>query len=167
MKNVFLKYKVNQIQKQSVKRKNVAFSENTYVGLLFYSLDHYKQSQSWIKVLKEKGVKVRPLIQIQKKIENAPSTPFFLEKEINFFGKINSEELLKFCNEKFDFLFYFGDQFNPIVEYILTKNPAGCRVGFHYSDQESLFDMMFSKNAGQSLNDNIVRIIKQIEDIRV
>lgn len=82
----------------------------------------------------------------------------FTKKDIDWKGKIKSDECNKFLNSKFDFLFSLHtSSFLPIEKIIANAN-ARCKVGhFNYEKQE-LFDIMIN-NTSEDINKSSLEML--------
>ena len=83
----------------------------------------------------------------------------FSLKDIDWKGKIKSEECNKFLNSKFDFLFSLHtSSILPLEKIIATAN-AKCKVGHFLSNRQELFDIMIN-NTGEDIKRSSQEMLK-------
>jgi len=161
MKSWLLQFQISKLKKNKLERSNTEFQKSKTIGFLFDNIQQFKESKPLIDNLKHNHIKIHSIVYYKPKKDEKVSFDFFNKDDLNFVGKIKSKKLLDFTNEKFDFLFYFGGNFNKLTEYIMLKTPASCRVGYHKDGFELYFDLMFDKKMSKD------SIINKIKDIKV
>src|SRR5688500_6590917 len=110
MKLHFLKYRTGLLtKKQKVNRGNVAYKSALTTGIIFTVEDKQKHFaiKEFMKKLEADGKNVQVLEFLPEKTENFEFRfDFFTEKDVTFWGDLNSESALQFADAPFDFLFY-------------------------------------------------------------
>jgi hypothetical protein len=80
----------------------------------------------------------------------------------NMFGKIKSETINKFLNQKYDLLIDFTNTSNIVEEYFSLAIKAGFRVG--YANDKEIYDLMLQIDKGKikAFIDEMMRYLKII-----
>lgn len=82
----------------------------------------------------------------------------FTKKDIDWKGKIKSEECNKFLNSKFDFLFSLHTSTFLPIEKIIAQANAKCKVGHFNSEKLELFDIMIN-NTSEDINKSSLEML--------
>jgi hypothetical protein len=168
MKLSFLKYKTNLLlKKQKPERQSVAWKKALTAGIIFTVEDKQKHFaiKDFIKKLEQDGKHVQVLEYLPEKTENFEfKFDFFSDKDVTFWGNINSSNALQFADAPFDFLFYLDLQPNAMIMNILARSHAKCRVGKYWEEGSSYLDFMVdSVNSTQALVETLHRYISQLK----
>jgi hypothetical protein len=168
MKFSFLKYKTNLlIKKQKHHRNSVPWKKALTTGVIFTVEDKQKHYavKDFIKKLEQDGKHVQVLEYLPEKTENYEfKFDFFTDKDISFWGNINSSNALQFADAPFDFLFYLDLQPNPMVMNILARSHAKCRVGRYWEKGCDFLDLMVdSVSNTQALLETVYRYTSQLK----
>jgi hypothetical protein len=168
MKLSFLKYKTNLLlKKQKVIRGSVAWKKALTTGIIFTVEDKQKHFaiKDFIKKLEHDGKHVQVLEYLPEKTENFEfKFDFFSDKDVTFWGNLNSSNALQFADAPFDFLFYLDLKPNEMIMNILARSHAKCRVGKYFEDGSSYLDFMVdSVSNNQALLESLYRYISQLK----
>jgi hypothetical protein len=168
MKLTFLKYKTSLlVKKQKPIRTSVAWKKALTTGVIFTVEDKQKHFaiKDFIKKLEHDGKHVQVLEYLPEKTENYEfKFDFFTEKDITFWGNINSPNALQFADAPFDFLFYLDLQPNAMISNILARSHAKCRVGKFSDDGREYLDFMVdSVSNNQALLETLYRYVSQLK----
>lgn len=167
MKLSFLKYKTSLlVKKQKASRNSVGYKKAMTTGVIFTVEDKQKHFaiKDFIKKLEADGKHVQVLEYLPEKTENFEFRfDFFTEKDITFFGNLNSENALQFADAPFDFLFYLDLEPNPMILNILARSNAKCRVGRLFDGGEGYLDFMIgSVSNTQALLEGTYKYVAQL-----
>lgn len=168
MKLNFLKIRTNnQLKKNKTERGSTPYKKALTVGILFSVEDRKKHDdiKALIHKLEHDGKKVQVLEYLPNKKDNYEFMfDFFTLKDISFWGKIESEKTLKFSDTPFDYLFCIDTEPNPMLQYLLARSKAKCRVGKFHEGEESYFEFMISSdNNVKGLIDGIYKYTTQLK----
>lgn len=156
-----LNYKTRGLaKKNSFPRTSMQYNQVNLVGLIFTigSKEKHESIKSLVKRLEEDGKKVVVLAFLPKKQENHEFLfDFFTEKEVSFWGKINSDKVSSFAKQPFDYLFYIDQESNLLIRNVLAMSKAKCRIST-YDEQNSQYSEMMVQVPGKGAS------IKQLVD---
>lgn len=135
------------IKKQIKKKKNhfVDYSEAKDIGIIFeYIPEEYAIVENFIQILKEdqKQVSILAFVSSKNKKKNYPNIPFFQSRDISFWGNPHIKELHNFINTKFDYLLHISTHSHILIDYILAKSNAKCKIGKYKTGREELYQFM-------------------------
>lgn len=160
MKDWFLQLKINKLKNNNSVHTNIAFQNAQKIGFLFSSIDEFNKHKHLVNELKTKIPKIHVLIQVADEKKQKSSEKLFSKKDFSFFGAVNSKNINDFCIEKFDYLLYFEKNKTKLIQYILLKSNAKCRIGYFLEGDESFFDLMFDL---KTTPQEIIRKLAQIK----
>ncbi len=142
----FIHYKSNGfLKKNKIPRTSMAYHLVNKIGVIFTidTLEKHNVIKRFVKQLEKDGKKVDVLAFLPKKKENHEFLfEFFTDKDISFWGNITAEQVHKFANQSFDYLFYIDEESNPLIRQILAMSKAKCRVAKRDEANERFCEMM-------------------------
>ncbi len=167
MKHSFLKYKTNLLlKKQKTARNSVPWKNALTTGIIFTVEDKQKHFaiKDFIKKLENEGKHVQVLEYLPEKTENYEfKFDFFSEKDVSFWGNIQSANAMQFADAPFDFLFYLDLQPNEMIMNILARSKAKCRVGKYFDDGSRFLELMVdSVSNNQALLETLYKYVSQL-----
>jgi hypothetical protein len=167
MKLRFLKYRTNLIlKKNNQERVSVPYKTSRTAGVIFTVEDKQKHFaiKEFIRKLEHEGKSVQVLEYLPERTENYEfKFDFFQEKDITFWGNIDSASALEFADAPFDFLYYLDLEPNPMILNLLARSHAKCRVGRFWDDGVRYLEfMVHSCPNTQSLLDTIHKYVPHI-----
>lgn len=112
----------------------------------------------------EKEVQVLCFID-KKEIANSTHPSFHIE-QLNSWGKINSNEVVKFLESEFDYLIHLDFELNEILKSLLNRTKAKCRVGFHSEKGNLYYELMIGINKNAGTTNFAEQAVKYIKSIR-
>lgn len=167
MKFRFLRYKTKGFLKRNkALRVSLPYQQALSVGILFSVEDKLKHDEikEFIRHLEHDGKQVKVISFLPKNKDNYEFMfDFFTEKDLSFWGNINSTTALNFTELPFDFLYYIDTTPNPMLMNLIARSKAKCRVGKFWEDKESFFEMMIQSNNGhKTLIETMYRYTKAL-----
>jgi hypothetical protein len=164
----FLKYKTRSFLKHNhAIRTSLPYKQAQSIGIIFSVEDKRKHDEikELVRRLEMEGKQVKVMSFLPKNKENYDFLyDFFTEKDVNFWGKITSDNAVKFSEYAFDFLFYLDTEPNPFLLNILARSKARCRVGRFFEKGEPYFEFMLEGNHDtKSLIDNLHRYTSRLK----
>jgi len=166
-KKIFLNLNTRSSLKKAEVRNSISFNKAKHIGLIFsiQDLDKHKAVKTFIKQLEEKGKKVQVLTYLGKGKQNHEFLfDFFSDGDINFWGKLINKTALKFTDNNFDFLFHLDTERNDIIENILSKSKAKCRIGIMGNNSE-FYELIIRPSALGSFDDIFQNILYYVSKI--
>ena len=160
LKNTFL----NRLSKKISRiGDSVSFDRANSVGILsiYENFDQLKELTLELEQL-GKSPRIATLITKPKKNTDYPKHTF-TTKDISITGTIQSDELLYFTKQKFDFLLCLDDSGNKILKYILSKTNAQHRIGFYNPNYEGILNMLIKLNPEVSPVSQMIKYMKMIK----
>lgn len=168
MKLKFLKMGTNkQLKKNKAVRANIPFSKSHVIGILYSVEDKQKHEdvKEFIKKLEQEGKQVAVMTYLPNKKENYEFLfDFITLKDISFWGQVNSTSALKFSDTPFDFLYCFDMKLHPVIENLLARSKAHCRIGRFSEGDRPYFELMVdSVNNVKGLIDTAYKYSRQLK----
>ncbi len=144
-RNKLLNYRLNKLLKKERNNNQVGYGQAASFGIL-YSAEDLKKHESikkLIKYLKKDGKKVEVLSYLPEDVQNFEFRfNFFTEKDVNWRGKFKNQDILRFTEQPFDYLFYVDFESLPVMRYILALSKAKCRVGHFEEENRPVCELM-------------------------
>lgn len=154
MKTKLLKYKTRSyLRNNKSLRTSLPYHQAVTVGLLFTVEDRQKHEEvkDLIRKLEHEGKQVTTLAFLPKEKENHEFMfDFFTEKEVSFWGEVQSRNASRFCDTAFDFVFYLDTQPNPFLLNLMARCKSKCRVGKYWEKSEGFFELMIQSQHSSS-----------------
>ncbi len=147
-------------------RASMPYKKAQQIGILFSVEDKQKhlEIKEFIHQLEQDGKKVHVLEYLPLQKENYEFMfDFFSIKDINFWGKINSDSVERFCETPFDYLFYIDREPNLMALYLLASSKARCRVGRYKEGGNPFFELMIEQDGtNKGLIETMYKYTKQL-----
>lgn len=148
-------------------KENVSYKNSQQMGIIFSVEDKAKHEtvKELIKKFEHDGKQVQVLEFLPEKKDNYEfKFDFFSEKDLSFWGKITSNDAIKFADTPFDFLFYLDTTPNPLILHLLARSKAKCRVGRFWEDGRPYFEFMIESVANiQVMAETIYKYTTQLK----
>ncbi|MBL3655941.1 DUF6913 domain-containing protein [Fulvivirga sediminis] len=143
-----LGYRTSSILKNNkAKRLSTNYKDAGSIGIIYTSEDWGKHHivKEFKKSLEDDGKEVKVLTLLPKGLENFEFLfDFFTTKDISFWGNFTAEQVHKFVNATFDYLFYLDTKSNLLIKNILALSKARCRVGKYEETDSQFFELMIN-----------------------
>ena len=155
-------------RKNKIPHINTSFREAKEFGLLFTWEGEKKYSQvlEVVKFLEIHSKNAELLCYVKSKKENyMPELPAFFDKDITIFGQIRSDIVEAFINKPYDFLWHLDLNQNIMIQYILSRTYAKCRIGKTDLLYQQYYEMMIGsadQNNFKELCDQVLHYTKSI-----
>jgi len=168
MKLKFLKGRTSrQLRKNNAQRTSMPYKKALSVGVIFTVADRQKHDQvkEFIHKLEQDGKKVKVMSFLPEKCENHEFLfDFFTIKDVTIWGKVTSDNAIRFSDTSFDYLYYLDTAPNPLILYLLARSQAKCRVGRYWISGEPYFELMIDSAANtRSLLEGIYKYAMQLK----
>ena len=158
-KTKFIELKTKRyLRKNATKRLTTDYGEANNIGIIFSSEDllKHKAVKSFVKKLTLEGKNVTVISFVGKGKQNHEFLyDIITPGDISFWGSINDETAQKFVNESFDYLFNLDLDSNQVIENILAKSKAKCRVGIYNEEKSSFYELMINPGKEGSISNLI------------
>lgn len=121
----------------------------TAIGILFTADAQSKLDAitTFVEHLRSEGKEVHLLeFQPAKKDLVFSAFPSFTQKQIGFWGTIESQEAKQFMAKPLDYLFLADAEPGPVLRHILSRSSARCRVGRNSDGVQDYLDLMVEMN---------------------
>ena len=143
---------------QSV-RMNVGFQRAQSLGLL-YSYDNLEKHQAVLRLAEKLQAMGKQLVGLcYVTVQHHQSFfPSLTHRDVQLFGKITNQQAQDFIDTPFDYLYHVDLFSNPVLDYLLAKSKARCRVGHFDAARAGLFEMMvkFDRKPGSNHIDDLI-----------
>jgi hypothetical protein len=154
------------LKKNKAVRATIPYESAQRIGVLFTVEDQQKHMliKDFINKLTHDGKQVQVLEFLPKKKENPEFMfDFFSIEDLNFWGKLNNEQVDKFTKINFDYLFNVDTKSNPLIQNLLANSKAHCRVGRFDESATAFYELMIETNGSvQGLIDNMYTYSKKL-----
>jgi len=167
-KSSFLKFRTTSaLKKNKSLRASLPYKHAQHIGIIFSVEDRKKHDEikGLIRLLEQDGKKVKVLEFLPKEKENYEFMfDFFSEKDLSFWGNIESNHAARFAETNFDYLFYIDNESNPLILNLLARSKANCRIGKFTEGESSFFELMIEHNGTVAgLIDNMYKYTKKLK----
>ncbi|WP_419241578.1 DUF6913 domain-containing protein [Cardinium endosymbiont of Nabis limbatus] len=134
-------------KRRGVPRSNVGLNKAVTIGVLYSyeSPAKHEAVQRFIRDLKnlDKSVSVLCYTTRKDRVHSSSYLRYaFGHNGITMFGKVKSGRIKKFIETSFDYLFYLDLSSHPLLDCIIAKHQAKCRVGHFDPMRKNLFEVM-------------------------
>lgn len=138
-------YTKRLIKTRRVVRTSVGFQRAQNIGIL-YSADG-PQKHEVVRHLatqfNKMGKQVAGLCYATTPIQFANlAFPTITHRDLQLWGTITHPQAQAFINTPFDYLYQVDLEGHPVLDYLLAKSQAKCRIGYYDSLRAHLFEMM-------------------------
>ena len=148
----------NAITERQIKAINLRQAQS--VGLIYDSGDEkiFNAIKNYYRLLKQEGVKnIEVLGYVDEKQLPVFLTPerdfdYFSIKEVNWYGKPISQNVLTFANKNFDILIDLSLKENLPLQFILAMSQAHLKVGASGLNRNNLLDLIINLKEDQGIN---------------
>ncbi|MEM9417407.1 MAG: hypothetical protein AAF963_03590 [Bacteroidota bacterium] len=144
---LFKFYTKRLIKARQATYAHVGFDQAQSIGILYSGDSAQKQEvvQQLATQLKQQGKRVTMLryVEDSKQVTNW-STPTVTRRDIRFGGEIAYSEAKIFVDTPFDYLYHVDWDGHSVLDYLLAKSKAKCRVGHYVAARAGLFEIMVS-----------------------
>ncbi len=137
------------LKKNKTARGSKPYKQATTVGVVFSVEDKQKHLdvKDFIHLLERDGKKVEVLEYLPPKKENFEfKFDFFTNKDLSFWGELNSSVANKFSDTPFDYLFHLDKESNPLILNLLARSKAQCRIGRYNEMESQYYELMIEQN---------------------
>lgn len=156
-------------RKENVSRDNVGYDQAKDIGILYSYPDPVKSSaiSELIGKLKEDGKTANSIFLIDpKKTDSGGVENCFFDSHIKLFGKWINPIVPKFYERKFDYLLHLDEDVSPLIENVLLKSQALCRIGMYNESHKHLYEMMIKTADGANLSFQMMEIYSYLKQLR-
>ena len=167
LKNKLLNFKIRQALKHDrLKRKNTPYQISKHIGIINTTGDHiYEPIIKLEEKIKadRKEVTVMAFHPDKKEKFSDLKYDYFTKEDITMAGAVNSFPLKDFMEYPFDYLICTDLQLSPIMQLILAKSTASCRMGTYSEGKDRFFELMIGGvDNMHTFTDRIYHYLSQI-----
>jgi len=142
---IFSLYTKRLIKTHRVVRTSVGFQQAQNLGILYRADSPQKTEviRYWATQLNKMGKQVAGLCYTTSSIKsNHLDFPTISYHDIQLWGTITHPQAQAFVNTSFDYLYQVDLVGHPVLDYLLAKCRAKCRVGYYDPLRTTLFEIM-------------------------
>jgi hypothetical protein len=154
------------LKKNKTLRGSIPYTDAKSIGVIFTVEDRSKHSEvkNFVNQLEQDGKVVRVLEYLPKGKENYDFLySFFTLEHVNFWGRLTSNEVTRFADQPFDYLFNVDTELNPLFSHVLARTKAHCRIGKFREDESPFYELMIDcKGSFKDLLDAIYKYSKEL-----
>lgn len=151
----------NQIATSSnLSSKKILFLIDVTVVADLKSILNYRQE------LVTKGWDVYTL-SYTKELEDEKFEKFlsYHSKQVNFYGKIKSDDINKILNTEFSYMICFVQNYQSHFEYLIRSSQSQMCIGRVIPQLERYFDLTIDSNKPEDTKDYIIQIKKIVDNL--
>ncbi len=155
-------------RKNKIPHINTSFREAKEFGLLFTweGEEKYSQLLGVIKFLEIHNKNVELLCYVKNSKENfTPELPVYFDRDITMWGKVKSRTLDAFIMKPYDFLWHLDLYQNTLVQYVLSRTHARCRVGKTNIDCQQYYELMIGSPGENNYKDLCEQVLHYTKSI--
>lgn len=138
-------YTKRLIKTRRATRMHVGFRQAQHIGILYSAGNPQKQQvvRQLAKQLQKMGKQVTGLCYATIPMQQtANDFPTVTQHDLHYWGTITHPQAQAFVNTPFDYLFQVDLMGHPILNYLLAKSQAQCRIGYYDPTRTNLFEIM-------------------------
>lgn len=147
------------LKKNKIARRTIRYVKAKNIGIIYSVEDKTKHHavKLFVKELKDEGKDVQVISFMGKGKENYEFLfDFITLNDVSFWGKLKSNSALQFASTEFDYLFNIDKDRNQLVENIMARCKAKCRIGVYSKDNGEFYELMINIKSMEN-TDEIIR----------
>ena len=162
-----LTYKTNRFIKVNHNiRASVSYDKAVHIGVVFSndSPEITKHVEYIHSLLKKDGKKIKILAYERDiQVKHLPF-PSFTKKDVTFWGNYKNQSVHNFSSIPFDFLICLDSNPGIIIQNLLAKSKAKCRVGVcnNFENYNKLFELIVQNSSHSNIVDGVFSYLKNI-----
>lgn len=160
-KNAIINFRITRALKhEKIARRSIGYEKAHHIGVVFTVGDAQKHRfiKSLIKKLENDGKKVDVISFLGENQENHEfKFDFFTEKDVSILGAFKTENVIRFIEASYDYLFHVDMEPNIFVEHLMAKSAALCRIGYYCENKKNVYEMMV-----KTKDHNIEELVNQL-----
>jgi hypothetical protein len=166
-------YAKRLVKTRRVMRISVGFQQAQSMGILYSADDPQKHEvvHHFATQLNKLGKKVGGLCCAIAPLQaHHLDFPTITLRDLRLWGAITHPQAQDFVNTPFDYLYQVDLQGHPMVDYLLAKSQAKCRVGYYDASRTGLFEMMVKfdkRTTGNDLDSLIAQMVHYTQLLKV
>jgi len=157
------------VSRNKLERINPSFYNARTIAVIYtWEGDEKKEAiDDFIRIMDLAGKKVfiacfyRP----QKNLKIPKSNLIITRKDISTFGKLKTDELKKFVDKKFDYLYHLDIEDNAFIENILARSGACCRVGRYDGSKKDFYEFMIDVGSDKKIEKLCSEMVKYTKQL--
>ncbi len=137
-------------------------------GLLYGYENSAKEEaiQEWIQELKSDKKEVQ-ILCVQSDTQPPQSDfPTLTMADMNVIGKIQAEVLDQFLERSYDYFIHLDFEGNEVINMIVRKATAQCKIGFHSKLNQKHYDLMIGVNKHTGIANFTEQIMSNLKRIK-
>lgn len=169
---LYVKYVIYRIKSYftaknpAIIRQNIGKSQPHTIAILFSvdGIGKYELLQDLLQSLKALDHKISAFGYVSNINKIGPlnsSIQLFSHHDFTYWGKVDGEVIKRLQCTSFDYLLHVDVVSNPLLDYIIAKSQAKCRVGCFTAYRKALFEVMIKIKPTTKLEDT-KRLIDQM-----
>ena len=169
IKRYLIDYINNRInRKNRIPHLNISFRDAKEFGLLFTweNEEKYSQVKEVVKFLEIHSKNAELLCFVKNpKDKFSRELSVFFEKDISMFGKVKSRAVEGFITKTYDFLWHLDLDCNSMIQYILSRTHARCRIGKADPESQQFYEMMIASENGINFKELCEQVLHYTKSI--
>ena len=166
LKKVWIKHLTKKHENRRAQANSVDFGKSKKIGLLFFEnpKENLDVIDNIMDDLKVEGKEIVTLALCKNKKHSLQKYPIFEFGDIDFFGTIKSSIVNDFINQDFDFLVCLDKNPNTVMNYLLSRLNAKCRLGIRAEHENEHYEFILKKEEGLAIkSSDILKYLKMIK----
>ena len=162
----YLNQRVNR--KNKIPHLNISFRDAKEFGLVFTweNSDKYSQVLEVVKFLEIHNKNAEILCYVKNVKDNFnPDLPAYYDRDISMFGTVKSRIVEAFINKPYDFLWHLDLEQSPMIQYVLSRTHARCRIGKSDPESQQFYEMMIASGNGNNFKELCEQVLHYTKSI--
>lgn len=91
--------------------------------------------------------------------------PTMTMAQMNTMGQIKAEVIDEFLERSYDYLIHLDFEANEVIDMIIKKTKAKCKIGFYSEQHQKNYDMMIGMNKSAGMVNFVDQVTKYLKSI--
>lgn len=166
IKKQIIKFQLPKLcKKNPIKRQTVNYKNAFRIGILVTLYDHEKQHtvDNFIDRLVADNKEIQVLCYDRRRARNKIFGYLqFTSKDISLWGRFQTEHLIDFINNDFDYLMHLDMESDVILDKILCLSRSKCRIGCDNEAHRDFYELMVKADSMEAMCDMMLHYIKMV-----
>ena len=160
------------VKTHRVLRTSVGFQQAQNMGILYSSdcTEKHETIRDFSIKLEKMNKKVTILCYALAPLKNVHlDFPAITHHDFQIWGTITHPQAQDFVNTPFDYLYQVDLKGHPMLDYLLAKSQAKCRVGYYDTLRTGLFEIMVTfaeENQGDNIDNLVAQMVRYTKMLR-
>lgn len=164
-----LQFKTNWTTRNIQRKVNAVPYDQTQSFALLYCYENTAKEEAlnnWLELLKADQKDVHVLCIQGNKDLPLSLHPTLTLADMTALGNIKNEVLDQFLERSYDYFIHLDFDVNEVIEMIIRKTKAKCKIGFYSELHQKKYDLMIGMNKSAGMVNFVTQITKYLKSIK-